>query len=178
MLEKLASKNLILERLKESDSDSIYQAVISSKKEISPWLNWLDASYNKKSCDDFIRLQRVNWESNLEFTYAIKSHSNNIMGMIGIHIYDVQNDVASIGYWMNTQYTGKGICTEALKLLVENSLLPLNLIRIELVIAISNYASQKVARKAGAIYEAELKNRIRLNGMPVNAQIFSFCSSK
>ncbi len=177
MLEKLPGKNLVLERLKDSDSESIYQAVVSSKKEISPWLNWLDSSYNKQSCDDFIRLQKINWESNLEYTYSIKDPSNQIMGMIGLHIFDLQNDVASIGYWMNTEYTGKGLCTEALMLLVENSLIPLNLIRIELVIAISNIASQKVARKAGATYEAEIKNRLRLNGSPISAQIYSFCPS-
>ena len=174
MLEKLCNEDIVLERLKQSDSESVYQAVISSRAEISPWLSWLNSRYNQKACDDFIKLQIINWDTDTEYTYAIKNSSNEILGMIGLHIFDLQNDVASIGYWMNTKFTGKGYCTQALKLLVNNAMLPLNLIRIEVIVATTNFASQKVVLKAGGVFEAELKNRIRLNGKAINANMYCF----
>lgn len=174
MFEKLCSREFTLERLKETDSESVYKAVIASRAEISPWLSWLNSRYDQKACDDFIRLQIVNWNNDLEYTYAIKNTSNEILGMIGLHIFDPQNDVASIGYWMNTKFTGKGICTQALKLMVKNALLPLNLIRIEVIVAINNIASQKVVLKAGGFFEAVLKNRIRISGNTINANMYCF----
>jgi len=93
-----------------------------------------------------------------------------------LHVYDTQNDVASIGYWVNTPQTGKGFCTQAVRLLVENTMKALNLIRIEIIVAVDNIASQKVAEKAGAQFEAVLKNRIRLRGLAVDANMFAFIS--
>ena len=174
MLEKLCNQDINLERVKVDDSEAIYHAILSSKAEISPWLNWLDSSYDQKSCDDFIGLQIINWNTDVEYTYTIKNKSNEILGMIGLHIFDSQNNVASIGYWMNTKFTSKGLCTKALKLLVTNALLPLNLIRIEVIVAISNISSQKVAIKSGGVFEAVLKNRIRINGCAVDANLYAF----
>jgi len=174
MLEMLSNGHFSLERLKESDSNAVYEAVLSSKLEISPWLSWLTPKYNQQECNEFIRLQINNWDSDIEYTYAIKNNSNEILGLIGLHVFDPLNDVASIGYWMNTKFTKQGICTDAVKLLVKNALLPLNLIRIEVIVATTNKASQKVAIKAGGVFESELKNRIRLNGQAINAYLYCF----
>ncbi|MFK8012880.1 MAG: GNAT family N-acetyltransferase [Marinicellaceae bacterium] len=176
MIEKLSNNSLSLERIKLRNLDHIYDAILSSRREISPWLNWLTSHYSKHDCLDFIKLQIKNWDSNLEYTYVIKNNSGVITGLIGLHIFDPQNDVASIGYWIKTEFTGQRICTEALKLLVKNAMVPLNLIRIELIVAISNKASQKVALNAGAELEASLKNRIRLNGIATDANVYCFTS--
>ena len=178
MLEKLTDNNVILERLKQSDSKAVYQAVLESFAEISPWLSWLNASYSQESCDEFIQLQIQNWQNNIEYTYAIKNLTGEIMGMIDLYLFDTQNDVACVGYWMNTKFIGRGLCTQALKLIIKNALVPLNLIRIELLVGTNNHASQRVVTKAGGIFEAVLKNRLRLNGLAVDANMYSFTHEK
>ncbi len=174
MFEKLSSNSIILERFKLSDSELIFKALIESRREISPWLSWLTPNYNLQSAEKFINLQLNNWNENIEFTYTIKNQQAKLLGVIGLHLFDTQNDVANIGYWMNSKHTGQGYCTEALKLLVENSLKPLNLIRIEVIVAVQNIASQKVAENAGAKFEAILRNRIRPNGIATDAKMYAF----
>lgn len=174
MIEKLENIDLMLTRYSQSDSEALFQAIQSSALEISPWLSWLTPAYDLKAAEDFIDIQINNWDEDLEYTYAIKNHQGHFLGTIGLHVYDTQNDVASIGYWMNTKHTSKGYCTQAVKLLVKTAMKVLNLIRIEIIVAVDNIASQKVAEKSGAQFEAVLKNRIRLRGKAIDAKMYAF----
>lgn len=174
MLTRLENNDLVLERYTKNDSQALYQAIKASAKEISPWLSWLTPKYDLKAAEDFIVMQINNWDEDLEYTFSIKNTQGELLGTIGLHVYDTQNDVASIGYWMNTSHTSKGYCTQAVKLLVENAFKHLNLIRIEIIVAVENHASQRVAEKSGAQFEAVLKNRILLKGMPVDAKMYAF----
>lgn len=174
MLERLENSDLLLERYKTNDSDVLYQAIKVSSKEISQWLSWLTSDYDLKAAEDFIKIQINNWDEDLEYTYTIKNHQGDFLGTIALHVYDTQNDVASIGYWMNTKYASKGLCTQAVKLLVKTAMKVLNLIRIEIIVAVGNIASQKVAEKSEAQFEAVLKNRIRLQGKAIDAKMYAF----
>lgn len=176
MIEKITEDKIILERLKLIDSESIYQAIIDSRTEISPWLNWLHSGYSLNECQSFIRIQINNWESDAEYTFVIKNKSNEVLGLMSLHVYDSQNSVASIGYWINTEFTNKGVCTKALKLLILNAFNLLNLNRIEVIVATTNLASQKVVLKAGGAFESVQKNRIKLQGEAVDAHMYYFTS--
>ncbi|MCB1604285.1 MAG: GNAT family N-acetyltransferase, partial [Xanthomonadales bacterium] len=107
-------------------------------------------------------------------TYIIRNQNRDFIGVIGLHVFDNNNDVASIGYWVDSRYTCKGYCSDAVQLLVQNAIPQLNLIRVEIIVALNNHASQRVAEKAGASFEAVLKNRIRIRGLPVDAKVFAF----
>jgi RimJ/RimL family protein N-acetyltransferase len=174
MFSSLSNGSIVLSRLKSEDAVLIYNALKASIAEISPWLSWLDPNYNLDRADEFINLQINNWDEDIEYTYAIKNTQGEFVGVISLHLFDIQNDVASIGYWINSQCTGNGYCTQAVKLLVKNALKPLNLIRIEIIVAIQNKASQRVAEKAGAIYEGVLKNRIRPKSIATDAKMYAF----
>ncbi len=171
MIDKLTSDELILQRYSLGDADDLLSAIKQSYNEISPWMSWLTLDYDLIAAKEFIILQMNNWSENLEYTFAIRDKQGTFLGTIGLHIYDKLNGVASIGYWMNTQYCCRGYCTQAVKSLVENTMKSLNLIRIEIIVATQNQASQRVAIKSGAKFEAVLKNRIKLHGKAIDANM-------
>jgi len=177
MQEILENKEISLERFKLEDGVDVFNALKKSYNEISPWLSWLTATYNQKSANDFIYLQMANWNQDLEYAFTIKNQAGDLLGTISLHLYDKQNKVASLGYWMNSEFTSNGICTSAVKLLVANTLKQLNLSRIEVIVATKNIASQKVAEKAGATYEAILRNRLLLSGKQTDAKMYAFTNS-
>ena len=174
MLEPLSTDRIILTKFKEADSPPIYQAITHSATDISPWVTWLSPHYDLKKAEDFVAIQIKNWQDNTEFSFVINDLNNHLLGVISLYVFHTANDVANIGYWMNSAYTRKGYCTEAVKLLAVNALKQLNLIRIELVVGVDNIASQKVAEKSGAHYEGVLKNRIRYNGTVTDAKLYAF----
>jgi len=177
MFEPLIGDRIVLAKYKRQDSLSIYQAINNSVTEISPWATWLSANYSLKSTEDFVALQMANWAANIEFSFTIKDFDRSLLGVISLHVFDPANNVANIGYWIDSQYTRKGYCTEAVQLLMENAFKQLNLIRIELIAGVNNIASQRVAEKAGAQFEGILKNRIRPNGIASDARLYAFINS-
>ena len=45
--------------------------------------------------------------------------------------------------------------------------------RIEIVVAVGNLASERVAQKSGALLECVARNRLLIHGVPVPASVFS-----
>src|SRR3990172_4536404 len=91
-------------------------------------------------------------------------------GLNGIGEYKFAN----LGYWVRTSRTKQGVATAATLLLARFGFDELKLNRIEIVVATGNYASQRVAEKAGATREGVLRNRLILKGKPVvDAVMFS-----
>ncbi len=173
MHKQLANENIVLQRYVLEDAVDLLSAIKQSYNEISPWMSWLTSSYDLQAAQEFISIQINNWDDDLEYTYAIRNHQGDFLGTIGIHLYDKLNGVASIGYWINSKYCCNGYCTQAVKLLAKNTLKQLNLIRIEIIVATQNKASQRVAIKSGAQFEAVLKNRIRLHGKAIDAHMYA-----
>ena len=65
-------------------------------------------------------------------------------------------DVAEVGYWVHPAARGRGVATEAVRLLVRHALVPiedggLGLRRVVLSAATGNTASQRVAEKNGFV---------------------------
>ncbi len=177
MIETLTGQRIVLTKVMSSDAKAIFQALQNSYHEISPWASWLHSNYVYDDAESFVDLQMKNWQNNEEFTYAIKDFDGNLLGIISLHVFDRENGVANIGYWMNSQYTCRGYCTDAVTVLFHNAMIPLNLIRIEIIAGVNNIASQKVAENSGAHFEAVLKKRIRPNGIAADARLYAFTKS-
>lgn len=112
-----------------------------------------------KSFIEFCLLEDV------QTTFAIELN-DKFAGVIDLILKDdIYKLSAEIGYWIGEQYWGKGIATEAVKMIVNYGFTKLNLLRIFTGVIDRNIASRKVLEKAGfkldCIFEkAILKNNI------------------
>ena len=83
------------------------------------------------------------------------------------------NRHANLGYWVRTSATGRGVATAAVRLAAHFGFESLDLIRIEIVMAVANLASRRVAEKAGATLEGTLRECLYLDGNAHDAYLFS-----
>ena len=81
--------------------------------------------------------------------------------------------MANLGYWVRTSATGKGIASRATRLVAGFAFEELKLQRVEIMAAVGNIASQRVAEKAGAIREGVLRKRLLNDDRPLDAVLFS-----
>jgi len=72
---------------------------------------------------------------------------------------------ASVGYWMGTPESGKGLMTEALCLLAPFAYRNLNLHRLEAGCVLANHASVRVLEKSGFTQEGRARHYLRINGV-------------
>jgi len=63
---------------------------------------------------------------------------------------------ANVGYWVRTGQTGQGIATAAVRRVARFGFEDLGLRRLELLVAVDNLASRRVAEKVGATFEGIL----------------------
>jgi [ribosomal protein S5]-alanine N-acetyltransferase len=80
------------------------------------------------------------------------------VGGVGIEpMTDVNHRSAEIGYWLGTDYWGRGIATEAVMLVTDWAFDAHRLVRIFAQPFASNVASRRVLEKAGYVLEGVMK---------------------
>jgi ribosomal-protein-serine acetyltransferase len=84
---------------------------------------------------------------------STRQHSS--VGLVGLDRISASG-TANVGYWVRTGHTGQGIATAAVRLVARFGFEDLGLLRLELLIAVDNPASRRVAEKVGATFEGVL----------------------
>lgn len=113
--------------------------------------------YTEEDAD--IWLQQA-FSQEVEPNFAI-ANDKELIGAIGLKGQDDVNKFsAEIGYWLAEPFWGKGIATEAIKILTGYAFNNFNLNRIFAIIYEGNIASEKALIKAGFIKEATLRKAV------------------
>ncbi len=80
---------------------------------------------------------------------------------------------APLRYWVRSSATRAGVATAAVHALRDWAFLTTDLIRLEIVVAIGNLASLRVAEKSGATREGIQRSRLLLHGRAHDAVMYS-----
>lgn len=117
---------------------------------------------------------------NREFSYGIyELNSRYLIGMISLYsIKRIPFSSAFIGYSIDEQYSGKGITSEAVLLVLEFAFNTLRLNRLEAYVAPGNVASIRVLEKAGFEKEGLLRKLLYINGEWVDHFIYAVLSEE
>jgi RimJ/RimL family protein N-acetyltransferase len=160
--------------LEPADRDAMYAAVIESVAEISPWLPWCHPAYAPSETASFIETTIQWWAQRSQFVFGIVDAANGaFVGSTGVNQINQQHRYANIGYWVRTSRTGQGYASRALRLGAHFAFETLNLQRVEIAVQPENFASRRVAEKAGATPEGVMRNRIFKRGRPYPAALYS-----
>jgi RimJ/RimL family protein N-acetyltransferase len=156
----------------------LHQAIQESITELKPWMSWARQPYTLETASNFITITRAQWASGTIYAFAIINAKNGeLLGGCSLsHIHPVYH-YCNLGYWVRTSKHGQGIAGRAAKLIARFAFEKANLIRTEIVIAVGNDASKRVAEKVGAHYEGVLLNRMVIGTEVRDAHMFSLLPS-
>ena len=175
---QLTEENILLRRFHFDDAKQLYQAVCESLADLKPWMSWAHDGYSQQDADDFIRITRARWEERTLFAFAIMDADNgDILGGCSLsHKHPVYH-FCNVGYWVRSSRHGEGIAGRAAKLAARYGFEHTGLIRAEIVVAIGNENSRRVAEKIGAHYEGILLNRMVVGTSVFDAHMYSLLPS-
>ncbi len=161
---------ITLRPLREEDIDLIYQAcqdpTISSFTRV-PY------PYDREMAEEFVRGCDISYRSRQGIVFAIEV-GGSFAGTIGLHGIQLSDHCAEIGYWIEQSHRGKGLCTSAVRTLLDFSLQVMEFRRIEGMADYNNVASQRVMERAGMVRDALLRNRVtKPNGDQIDMVLFS-----
>jgi len=165
---------VILRPFRLDDSIKLYQAIRESLTELKPWMSWAHDGYSENEADDFIRITRARWEEKTLFAFAIiDSQTDELLGGCSLsHKHPIYH-YCNLGYWVRTSRHGQGIAGHAGKLAARYGFEHTGIIRAEIVIAVENSNSIRVAEKIGAHYEGVLLNRMVVGRSIFDAKMYS-----
>ena len=161
---------ITLRPLRESDIDDIYQAC--QDPTISAFTR-VPNPYGREMAEEFVRGSDISYRNHQGIVFIIEV-AGKLAGTIGLHGIQLSDHCAEIGYWVEKNYRGKGLCTSALLILIDFSLKVMEFRRLEALADFNNAASQRVMERAGMTRDALLRNRVtKPNGDQIDMVMYS-----
>ena len=156
------------------DIEPHYEAALESVDAVYPWLPWCRPGYSRDYSKAWIETRAYEWEQGISCDFCIAdARDGTLLGGCAINHINRENNFANLGYWVRTSRARRGVATSASRLVVRFGFETLRLNRIEIVVAVGNGPSQRVAMKLGALREGICRNRvITANGIS-DAVMFS-----
>lgn len=155
------------------DARPLWDAVRESLAEAQPWLPWCHAQYSLAEAEEWIRSRAPAATEGREYAFAVVGPGGRFLGGCGINQINRVHGFGNLGYWVRTSATRQGVATEAVRQAAAFAFGNTGLARLEIVCALGNHASQRVAERAGAVREGVLRRRLLLRGQHVDAVMYS-----
>jgi len=155
------------------DAEALFEAARESVAEVFPWLAWCHAQYSMAEAVEWIRSRRQLAAEGQEYNFAIVGDDGRFLGGCGLNQINRIQKFGNLGYWVRSSTTGRGVATETVRQAADFAFQNTDLVRLEIVCAVGNERSQRVAARAGAVREGVLRHRLMIHGQPVDAVMFS-----
>ena len=174
----MTEPQITIRRFAGDEGDALYEAARESFAEISPWMSWLDDSYTREMARDWVQSRGSAWSNNESYDFAITDEDNRFLGVVGLNALDFISKRANLGYWVRTSSAGRGIVTLASRQLIDLAFsdeppFEARLHRLEILVAVPNAKSHRVAQKLNAVREGVLRARLWPDGRPQDAVMYS-----
>lgn len=157
----LGNGSIEIRRYRASFADGLYEAVDESRADLEPWLFWATPEYSPQDAAESAARMEKAWDERTLLPYAVfDAATGRFLGGCGLNSIDPIHRRANLGYWTRASCAGRGIAVQATQLLSRIAFEDFRLIRLEIVIAVENDRSRRVAEKVGAHLEGILKSRL------------------
>lgn len=155
------------------DVEAVFAAVMESQAELARWMPWCHANYARADAVAWVERQPEMFQAGTEYNFLIVDETDRVIGSCGLNRLDFVNGTANLGYWVRTSAAGRGVATAAARKLQHWAFESTGLHRLEILAAVENRGSQRVAEKAGAVREAVLRSRLVGRGRRHDAVLYA-----
>jgi RimJ/RimL family protein N-acetyltransferase len=139
---------------------------------------WCHPRYSLDESRAWIEHCETAWEDGTEYNFAIVDHAHRVLGGCGLNQLRAEHRVANLGYWVRTPASRRGVATAAVRKLAQFAFRETNLVRLEIVVALGNIASHRVAAKVGAVREGVAHDRLYAHGRSHDAVVYALLRSR
>jgi RimJ/RimL family protein N-acetyltransferase len=155
------------------DAPNLHAAARESAGDVFPWLPWCHPGYSLDEAAAWAGAREELARQGLEYHFVIEGERGAFIGACGINQINRIHRLGNLGYWVRSSETGRGVAVAAVTLAARFAFESTDLIRLEIVCAVGNRRSQRVAEKAGAVREGVLRHRLLIHGTPHDAVMYS-----
>jgi ribosomal-protein-serine acetyltransferase len=162
----LETERLVLQRFTRRDAVTVDDAIRASLPDLNQWLPWARMDYSSTDTHAFLRESMLAWREDRAWDYSIRTKEDPTRHVGNVSFWTVSKlgKILEIGYWVRSDETGRGICTEAVERILQEAFDTLGYHKAVLRIAVGNDASDRVAQKLGFTREGVLREELLIRG--------------
>ena len=149
------NSSLHLRHFSPSDKEELFMLVDQNREHLNTFLAWPAKTKTSEDSLWFINDSLKDGEENCH-VWAIVFETK-IVGVCSFNELSVVNKKTEIGYWLASEYTGKGIVTLSVKSLINHAFNNLNLNRVAILCSTLNKPSSNIPLKLGFTLEGTLR---------------------
>ena len=147
--EEIPASGALLRRRCVGDARGIAEAVKVSLDELRPWRSWAtdeaaDPDSQRRRLEAAVGL----WEQGSDYSYVVVGDDEPVLGVISL-MARVGPRALEIGYWLRSDWTGRGIATSCVAALTEAGLDAPGVDLIEIHCDEANVRSAAIPRRLG-----------------------------
>lgn len=148
--ERLVGERVVLERATVAHLEGMQAALELSHPELTTWMDWAgDEPQTRDATREFLQSRGPAWEAGSEYGFAVTDPTTSeVIGMCGL-MRRIGEGGLEIGYWVRSDRAGRGVATEAARLLTEAALSLPDIDHVEIHHDEANAASGRVPDKLG-----------------------------
>jgi ribosomal-protein-serine acetyltransferase len=171
MLAQKLDDRSTLRVIEHSDAEELYDVVAANREHLAAWMPWA-AGQTLASTIAFIDASRRQLAANQGFQAAVVQ-GTKIIGVIGFHRVDWENQSTSLGYWLSESAQGHGTITAATSALVDHAFDRWKLNRVDIRAGVENRRSRAVAERLGFQFEGVLREAERIGDRFVDHAVYA-----
>ena len=169
--QNLASDRLLLRQISPEDVKEVF--ALRSNAETMKYIPRPLVTNNEEALEH-IKMIQDKIEKNEGINWAITLKGNQkLIGIIGHYRMRWEHFRSEIGYMLLPEYHGKGIITEAIKLIIDYGFNQMNMHSLEGISDPANTASARVLEKNGFVKEAHFIENEFFDGKFLDSVVYS-----
>ena len=175
MVSNLNIENYILDKLKPTDANQLFQFLYDNKERFKLFFPvTLEMNSSLEKTKDYISIKNKEIEERTNFTLAIRDkNKEEIAGLIIIKKIDWDKKQGEFAYCIGSEFEGKGLTSFAVKEMTNFAFDELGLKTLQIIAHKTNFGSVKVAENNGFVWQSTLQNEFTpTNDTPLDMELY------
>ncbi|WP_337920474.1 GNAT family protein [Vibrio cholerae] len=149
-----------------------YLEIVSREREyLSQWLAWPPHANSEEFFLSFIKRSLHDYADGKSFVCGM-IYKDKLVGSISFNSISHQLKKVEMGYWLSSEYQGKGIVSRSVLKLIDVAFTDLDMEKVQISAATGNQPSRNVCERLGFVLEGTITRAENLNGRIVDHAVY------
>ena len=157
------NERLSLKMPKIEDSQEIYEVVDKDREHLKKWLAWVDKTTSAKGIEANI-IERIEKFDKKESASFYARYEDKWIASVGFISIDDVNRRGEIGYWLSSEFEGRGLMTDCVKASIKYGFEELGLHRVLIRCSANNLKSAGIPKRLGFKLEGTAREDHKMEG--------------
>lgn len=148
MLRHRIHPGLELRQLQPADAPALFAVIDAHRARLREWLPWVDATVRLADTEKYIADTLRDFAATRAYVCGIWA-DGRLVGIIGQNRIDWAHRIAFPFYWLAPDSEGRGLMTQCLRAVIEDSFTQLQVRQLVIAVATGNLRAQRLPAKLG-----------------------------